>query len=143
MSLATQPQLLNGFLGGLLIGTAALLLLLANGRIAGISSIAGRGLSAPLQPENRWRLLFLLGLIGGAALFQAITGSLNIQLPEANIQLLAAAVLVGVGTRLGAGCTSGHGVCGMGRRSPRSAAATALFMATAILTVAATGQLSA
>lgn len=129
-----------GLLGGWLIGVSALLLLLANGRIAGISGIAGRALSAPLATDNRWRLLFVAGLIGGAAIFQALNGSLNITMPNIDIRFVAAAIFVGVGTRFGTGCTSGHGVCGIGRFSTRSLIATIIFMATAILTVAVVGR---
>lgn len=138
MQFSSDMALLNGLLGGLLIGLSALLLLLGTGKVAGISGIVGRAISEPL--ESDWRWLFITGLLGGATLFLAFTGTLNIQLPEANGQFYLAAALVGVGTRLGAGCTSGHGVCGIGRRSPRSLTATAVFMAVAIAVVAVLGR---
>lgn len=122
-------------LGGALIGAAALLLLWLNGRIAGVSGILGGALSER-GDERRWRLLFLLGLIGaGAAGLYAWVGVEQVQLRTGWAQLLLAGLLVGYGTRLGSGCTSGHGVCGIGRLSPRSLVATAVFMVTAIITV--------
>lgn len=138
MTLSNEMALINGLIGGILIGSSALLLLLGNGKIAGISGIAGRALSQP--NSSGWRWLFLLGLVTGAALFATFNGSLNITLPQADVQFYLAAILVGVGTRLGAGCTSGHGVCGLGRRSPRSLAATATFMGVAIVVVAMVGR---
>ncbi len=119
--------------GGLLIGAAAALLLLANGRVAGISGIAGGALGATAG-DRLWRALFLAGLPLGAAL-----GSIafdGIDAPQASpVLLVAGGLLVGYGTQLGSGCTSGHGVCGMARGSGRSIAATATFMATAAVTV--------
>lgn len=121
--------------GGALIGTSAALLLMANGRIAGISGILG-GLLAPRAHDWIWRAAFLLGLLAGPVLFRAAAG----HWPEVRIgaswpMLVAAGLLVGFGTRLGSGCTSGHGVCGLARLSRRSFAAVATFMATAIATV--------
>ena len=121
--------------GGLLIGLAAALHLLLSGRIAGIS-----GLFHGLLHRGRqgWQLLFLLGLAAGAAAVHhlvPITPPMRDGLPVP--ALLAAGFLVGFGTRLGSGCTSGHGVCGIGRRSRRSILATLVFMLTAIVTVAA------
>lgn len=119
--------------GGLLIGVAASLLLLVNGRVAGISGIAGSALTGPAS-ERRWRLLFLLGLPLGAALASLGLGSVAV--PRMSPVLLAVAgLLVGYGTQLGSGCTSGHGVCGMSRGAPRSLAATAVFMAAGAVTV--------
>lgn len=138
MNLSDDMAIISGLIGGLLIGSSALLLLVGNGKIAGISGIAGRAISQP--SDSGWRWLFLLGLLTGAALFAAATGDLNITLPKADAQFYFAAILVGVGTRLGAGCTSGHGVCGLGRRSPRSLAATVTFMTVAILVVAIVGR---
>ncbi|BFM09420.1 YeeE/YedE family protein [Halioxenophilus aromaticivorans] len=138
MSIATDTQILQGFLGGLLIGSAALLLLLGKGYIAGISGIVGRAVTSPRN--GGWRWLFIAGLLCGSAIYFLINGSLNAQLPTLDVTLLLAAALVGVGTRLGSGCTSGHGVCGIGRRSPRSLIATAVFMVVAIITVAVVGR---
>lgn len=126
---------LSAFAGGLMIGAAAALLLWLNGKIAGVSGILGR-LLPPTKGDADWRVLFLGGLVLGAALFHwlgpegqgiAIDASLPI--------LVLGGLLVGIGTWLGSGCTSGHGVCGIGRLSPRSVVATAAFFGTAVLTV--------
>lgn len=125
----------SALLGGLMIGAAAALLLVLNGRIAGISGILG-GLLRPSSQEIGWRVAFLLGLVSAPFVFIAATGNLpavTLDTPFGIVVL--AGLLVGFGTRLGSGCTSGHGVCGIGRASPRSLAATGVFMATAITTV--------
>jgi len=121
-------------LGGLLIGCAAVLLLLVNGRIAGISGILGGALS-PRSEDRSWRMAFLLGLPIGALAVAALRGGLEIQVSTSLPTLIAAGLLVGFGTRLGGGCTSGHGVCGIGRGSQRSVVATAVFMASGAITV--------
>jgi uncharacterized protein len=121
--------------GGLLIGASAALFLVLNGRIAGISGILG-GLIHPARSETGWRLAFLAGLFVAPLVHVAFGGTLPAVTLNAPLWLLiVAGLIVGFGTRLGAGCTSGHGVCGIGRGSPRSLVATAAFMATAILTV--------
>ena len=113
--------------GGLLIGLAAAALALFNGRIAGISGILGGLLRLP-KGDSAWRAAFLLGLIG-APLLYALAFSLPRPQIDANVTtLIIAGLLVGIGTRYGAGCTSGHGVCGLSRLSPRSAVATLAFM---------------
>ena len=120
--------------GGLLIGLAAAALILFNGRIAGISGIAG-GLLRPERGDTGWRVAFLLGLIG-APLVYLLGGPLpEVQVEAGTATLIAAGLLVGVGTRYGAGCTSGHGVCGLSRLSPRSLAATLAFMLAGFATV--------
>lgn len=127
---------LTSLLGGVLIGVSASLLLLFNGRIAGISGIAG-GLLGPLRPgETAWRLAFVLGLVvGGALLTWGLPSMVGGGGPSSPWVLIAGGLLVGFGTRLGSGCTSGHGVCGLARGSARSLVATATFMSTAALTV--------
>lgn len=120
--------------GGLLIGLASALFVLFNGRIAGISGIVG-GLLRPSRGELGWRLAFVAGL-----LLAPLTYSLIATLPARRIDvdtplLIVAGLLVGLGTRYGAGCTSGHGVCGLSRLSPRSVVATLAFMATGFATV--------
>lgn len=120
--------------GGLLIGSAALLLWLFNGRVAGISGILANCL---VQDESRlnWRLLFLAGIfigVGGAAW---VLGTPDFSVTTTPMGLVFAGLLVGFGTQLGSGCTSGHGICGISRGSTRSLLATAIFMATGILTV--------
>lgn len=130
-----DANVIGGLIGGALIGIAAVMLLLFNGRIAGISGILGGVLNSPVGSERLWRVVFLAGLIAGAALYALASGGLTLQLQTNLPTLLIAGLLVGFGTRLGSGCTSGHGVCGMARRSPRSLAATATFMAFGVLTV--------
>ena len=119
----------SALFGGALIGISASALLLLNGRVAGISGILG-GLVRPRAEETSWRALFIAGLlVGGLALFvvrPASFGAAPVSLPLA----IVAGAFVGFGTRLGSGCTSGHGVCGLSRFSARSLAATMTFMAT-------------
>ena len=124
-----------GLLGGLLIGAASAALLLANGRIAGISGILGNAFGAA-RGDRGWRLAFLLGLPLGAWLATRVTGdAMGFTItPDARV-LVAAGLLVGVGTQLGSGCTSGHGVCGIARGSRRSLVATGIFMLCAAITV--------
>jgi len=120
--------------GGVLIGLAATLLLWLNGRIAGISGIVG-GVLLPQRGEVAWRLAFLLGLVvAGAAWLWWVPGAYAPRQGFPPALLVAAGLLVGFGTRMGNGCTSGHGVCGLGRLSLRSLAAVLAFMATAIAT---------
>ena len=130
-----EQNLIGGFAGGILIGLAAVLLLALNGRIAGISGILSGLLTSKDRFERRWRLLFLLGLIAGPALYQFFYGPLRLQIEASTPALLTAGILVGFGTRLGSGCTSGHGVCGIARLSPRSILATAVFMTFGIAVV--------
>ncbi|MBI1180759.1 MAG: YeeE/YedE family protein [Alphaproteobacteria bacterium] len=123
------------FVGGLLIGLSSILLLGLNGRIAGVSGILG-GLLPPADSDTTWRLAFILGLVLGGEFFVMWGGDLRAVLIEANTPtLIAAGLLVGFGTRLGSGCTSGHGICGIGRLSPRSIVATVIFVAVAAVTV--------
>jgi uncharacterized membrane protein YedE/YeeE len=120
--------------GGMLIGLAAALLILFNGRIAGISGILG-GLLRPRSGDLGWRIAFLAGLIGTPLLWQLWQALPPVQVDAGTPALIVAGLLVGVGVRYGAGCTSGHGVCGLSRLSPRSLAATIAFMAAGFLTV--------
>ena len=120
-------------IGGTLIGLAAVLLWLLLGRIAGISGIAWGSLAGP---ERAWRWLFLAGLLAGGLLTHNVIGQPVPAESVAPLWLIAASgLLVGLGTRMGGGCTSGHGVCGLGRRSPRSLVATATFMTLGVITV--------
>jgi len=122
------------FAGGLLIGVAAAMLILINGRIAGISGIVG-ALFAPRRGDITWRLAFIAGLFC-APLLAAAMGVTSAPRIDAGFgALLVAGLLVGVGTSYGSGCTSGHGVCGLSRLSPRSLVATLAFMAAGMLTV--------
>ncbi len=128
-------------LGGLLIGLSAALLWVAKGRIAGISGILG-GLFARRSGDVAWRAAFLGGLMFAPLLYGAAGGALpQSASPASPALLIVAGLLVGFGTRLGSGCTSGHGVCGLARLSPRSLTATGLFMASAAATVFVTRHL--
>ncbi len=125
------PQAL---LGGALIGFAAVLAMATVGRIAGISGIASGMLYG--GDDRAWRASFVFGLLSAAPLYALLNGGSGLGLPQAGaVTMLIAGVFVGLGTGLSAGCTSGHGVCGIARFSPRSLAATAIFMAAAIFTV--------
>ena len=127
---------LSGVIGDALIGLASALLMLLTGRIAGISGIFGESLAIG-GGDKSWRFSFILGLVI-APLLSGIAGyPLPVpRMPDSWIVIVAAGLLVGFGSRLGGGCTSGHGVCGISRLSPRSLAATVLFMATAMAAVA-------
>jgi uncharacterized membrane protein YedE/YeeE len=120
--------------GGALIGLAAALLLFFNNRVAGISGIAA-GILPPWQDETSWRLWFLMGLVLSAVLWKLLGGSIEVQIDTPLIVLAISGLLVGYGTRLGGGCTSGHGICGIARLSKRSIVATLIFMSTAGITV--------
>ena len=120
--------------GGAIIGLAAGAFVLLNGRIAGISGIAG-GLLSTAKGDIGWRIAFLAGLIGAPLAFQLVAPLPAVQVDAGTATLVAAGLLVGIGTRYGSGCTSGHGVCGISRFSPRSLVATAAFMAAGFATV--------
>ncbi|NPD70082.1 YeeE/YedE family protein [Lichenicola cladoniae] len=128
---------LQGLIGGAMIGLASALMLLGLGRIAGVSGMAARasGLAADGAPWS-WAMAFVVGLPLGAALIAAIVGPVETHLPGSPAILAVGGLVVGFGTRLGNGCTSGHGVCGVSRRSLRSIVATAVFMIAGIATVA-------
>ena len=128
---------LEGLIGGLIIGVAAAVMLLGLGRIAGVSGLAARatGIADSGAPRGM-ALAFVIGLPLGAFIISAILGGVETRFPSSVIPLVIGGLLVGYGTRLGSGCTSGHGVCGMSRLSPRSLIATAMFMASGFITVA-------
>lgn len=128
----------EGFMGGVLIGLAAATMLLGLGRIAGVSGMAARatGIADSGAPRNI-AIAFVIGLPLGAYLVARLAGGVQVSFPTSLLPLIAGGLLVGFGTRLGSGCTSGHGVCGLSRLSPRSMVATALFMASGFVTVAA------
>lgn len=130
----TEFSPISSLLGGALIGLAAVLLLKLNGRIAGISGIVNSALTT--QPGDRlWRVLFVLGLIAGGLIYQAATGTALVTRENfPPTALVVAGLLVGFGTRIGSGCTSGHGVCGIARLSPRSFIATIAFVGAGMLT---------
>jgi uncharacterized membrane protein YedE/YeeE len=119
--------------GGVLIGAAAAMLALLNGRIAGVSGVLG-GLLKPKKADRAWRLAFVGGLAGAAVLYALLFGDPEVRVDAGYGALVAAGFSVGVGTRYGSGCTSGHGVCGLSRLSPRSLVATLSFMAAGFAT---------
>ena len=126
----------EGFMGGLLIGLAAAIMLLGLGRIAGVSGMAARatGIADSGAPRNV-AIAFVVGLPLGALLIAQTVGAVNVGFPTSIWPLIIGGLLVGYGTRLGSGCTSGHGVCGLSRLSPRSMVATGMFMASGFVTV--------
>ena len=131
----TEVHITNALSGGVLIGVASVFMLVLIGRIAGISGVLGGLISGGRSGDRLWRFAFLLGLVAGAVIYRIFFGTLPLQLQAEGLPLIVAGLLVGFGTRLGSGCTSGHGVCGIARLSPRSLTATITFMGTGIMTV--------
>jgi len=131
----THYSFVNAIIGGILIGSASLLATAVSGKIPGISGVFGRLLVAA-TPDKAWRAMFLLALIAGAALVFALSPAAALFRPMRPLGIMAVAgLLVGFGTRLGRGCTSGHGVCGVGTGARDSIAATMIFIAAAMTTV--------
>ncbi len=129
-------EITRPLLGGVLIGLAAILLLFANGKVAGISGLLG-AVVTPRGNATAWRIAFLGGLVAGGAAFQAAGWTVFAPLAGRSWgAVIAAGLLVGIGTQIGSGCTSGHGVCGIARFSKRSIAATLIFIAVGAITVA-------
>jgi uncharacterized membrane protein YedE/YeeE len=125
----------SALIGGLIIGLAAAMMWWLNGRIAGVSTILGQTLASD-EGELNWRVAFLAGLIAaGLGAVLLFPGAVKFELPAGYGQAALAGLLVGYGTQLGSGCTSGHGVCGISRLSPRSIVATLCFMGAGMLTV--------
>ncbi|CAG9413078.1 MULTISPECIES: YeeE/YedE family protein [Providencia] len=122
-------------IGGILIGLAAAILLILNGRIAGISGILA-GVLKPVKGDTAWKLAFIVGILVAPLLFTAFVYAPEVTITTSTPLLIAAGLLVGFGTRLGGGCTSGHGICGMARFSRRSIIAVVIFMLVAFITVA-------
>lgn len=120
--------------GGLVIGLAVSILILFNGRIAGISGIVG-GLFKPTKNETAWRWAFILGLIIAPIVYGLLTAMPAVEVSASYWQLILAGLLVGIGTRYASGCTSGHGICGIARLSRRSSIATLLFMTSGMAVV--------
>ena len=120
--------------GGLLLGLAAAAFILLHGRILGISGIVG-GLIRPRRKDVAWRIAFVLGMLAAPVLYRLTVGVHEVRIDASWGMVVLAGLLVGVGTRYGSGCTSGHGVCGLSRLSPRSLAATLTFMAAGFATV--------
>lgn len=134
MDYTTEFTPVLAVIGGTLIGLASVLLMATNGRIAGISGIVG-GLIGPEGGDRAWRGAFLLGLVLAPLGYMALAEPIEIQIPGGMGTLILAGLLVGTGTQLGSGCTSGHGVCGISRLSGRGIVATASFMIAGALTV--------
>lgn len=121
-------------IGGLLIGLSAAMLILLNGRVAGISGILG-GVLHPAKGDNGWRIAFLLGLVAAPVAYGFVAPLPEMQVDAGISTLIAAGLLTGIGTRYGSGCTSGHGICGLSRLSPRSLVATVSFTFAGFVTV--------
>lgn len=139
-----NPDYLRGFLGGCLIGGGTLLALIVTGKIPGISGVFGR-LLRPRENENGWRWLFLAGLVAGAAILIRVSDPASwYRIPDGRnlIVYAIAGLIVGFGTRLGGGCTSGHGICGMGMGARDSIVATVVFMIAGMFTVLLFRQLT-
>lgn len=144
MDTITQFTPVSALLGGVLIGLSAVMLMALNGRIAGIAGIVGGLLGpAPFAGLDRyWRLAFVAGLVAAPLVWFAATGAMpDVSVTDSWPLLVVAGLVVGVGTQIGSGCTSGHGVCGLARLSPRSLVATGVFMAAALVTVFVTRHL--
>ena len=125
---------ISAIMGGLLIGSAAMLTLYTNGRIAGISGILS-GAMFPKHQDTLWRLLFIAGLLLGGAVYAIASGGLEVITQASPVMTVTAGLLVGFGTRMGSGCTSGHGICGIARFSQRSFVATGTYMLAGFITV--------
>ena len=127
---------LSASIGGALIGLSAVMLMALNGRIAGISGVFSGSVFAE-KGDKSWRIMFVIGLVAAPLAYMLVAGQRPAFQLDANLPLIiAGGLLVGFGTRLGSGCTSGHGVCGLSRLSPRSMASVALFMLAGMATVA-------
>ena len=136
-----MESIIYPLIGGVIIGVASSLMLGLNGRITGISGILGQVLGK-IDKKNQWRIHFLIGLIAGGVLLRLISPNFfSYEIKTSYVQIIIAGLLVGYGTRLGSGCTSGHGVCGLPRFAPRSLIATAVFMSVAVITVYVKGLL--
>ena len=133
---------IRGLLGGVLIGCAAALLLLANGRIAGISGIAAVLVGENQGAQRFENLEFLGGLIAAPLIYAAILTRPEIEISTNPVLLVLAGLFVGFGTRLGSGCTSGHGVCGLSRFSTRSLSSVLIFMGTAMIVASGIGMMT-
>ncbi len=120
--------------GGIVLGLAAAMFILLNGRILGISGIVG-GLLRPKAGDVTWRVVFVLGMLAAPWVYLAVAGPMQPRIDAGWSMVILAGLMVGIGTRYGAGCTSGHGVCGLSRLSPRSLVATLSFMAAGFATV--------
>ncbi len=126
---------INSLLGGIFIGLAATILLLANGRIMGISGILGDIILLKEKDQVSWRIVFVIGVLIGSFLYLMIFQTIKSEMVADRILLIQAGLLVGLGTSIGSGCTSGHGICGISRLSIRSIVATFIFVVSGVVTV--------
>ena len=126
---------INSLLGGICIGLAATILLFANGRIMGISGILGDIISFKEKNQISWRIVFVIGVLTGPFLYLMIFENFKSEMVADRILLIQAGLLVGLGTSIGSGCTSGHGICGISRLSIRSIVATFIFVVSGVVTV--------
>lgn len=126
---------LASLIGGIMVGAAALLLMFMHGRIMGVSGIAGQLVRDPSSKDTGWRLAFVIGLLVGPIIVQALSGPIEAIFVADGLVLAAAGLIVGIGTAIGSGCTSGHGICGISRFSMRSITATCVFVAFGMATV--------
>lgn len=133
-TIVTQFTPYLSLIGGILIGLAATLLMWTHGRIAGMTGILG-GVLPPLANDWQWRMVFLVGAIIAPVLFVAAGNTIELNVPISKTALIIGGIIVGVGVTYGGGCTSGHGVCGIARLSPRSIVATITFMIVTFITV--------
>ena len=136
-----EPNVAGGVIGGALIGISSVLMLLLLGRITGIAGILTGVITWNKADGLSWRAAFVIGLVLGAVLYQIFVGPLPMDMQAGTPVLIIAGLLVGMGTRLGSGCTSGHGVCGIALLSPRSLVATATFILAGMVTVLMTRHL--
>lgn len=127
--------LLNSFIGGILIGIAAIIIFLTNGRIMGISGILGNLITLKETDQRYWRIAFLLGVLIGPLIFTILFKEIKSEMVANTTFLIISGFLVGLGTSLGNGCTSGHGICGLSRFSIRSIVATLVFVISGMITV--------
>jgi prolipoprotein diacylglyceryltransferase len=134
LSVDQVGDFLTWLIGGVLIGLGAVILMAFNGRIAGMTAMLG-GVLEPQKADNRWRLAFLAGAIAAPLIATLLGAEFSFAAPTTGIALAIGGVIVGIGVTYGSGCTSGHGVCGLARLSPRSFVATATFMVTTFATV--------
>jgi len=137
MPIDVPTDWIAGLAGGGLIGLAAAAMLLGNGRIMGVSGILGGFADRRLPADWTERAMFLLGLLASPAVYFALGGEIELQVTSSAPLIVLAGLLVGIGTRMGSGCTSGHGVCGVPRLSPRSIVSVAIFILAGIVTVTA------
>ena len=130
---------LASLIGGVMVGSAALFLMALHGRIMGVSGIAGALIRSPKSKDSSWRIAFIIGLLAGPILIEGVSGPIESVLVVDGLLLAVAGLLVGLGTAIGSGCTSGHGICGISRLSLRSITATCTFVAFGMITVFVVG----